>query len=115
MKIIDGLTGFCFAVISAAVFWGLLSCFSKEDERLTWKCASACISGGIAALFNMLLYIIYGKTALYPAFSLLCLYLVITAYIDWKTLYVYRINHIIFGLAGIGAVCMYDISVSSQW
>lgn len=101
-------------LISLSVFLGTVYIFSKSEKKLMEK--SYALYGSIACivLVNILLYCIYKNSESYWAFSILSVYLIVTAYIDIKTLFVFRIINFLFGLAGVILLLILNISVSSQ-
>ena len=101
-------------MISLSVFIGIIYIFSKSEKKLLKKSYALYISMAAIVLVNILLYCIYKHSVKYWVFSILSLYLIVTAYIDIKTLYVYRMINYLFGLAGMVFLVVFKIPFLSQ-
>lgn len=114
MKISDA--GICLLgiIVSLVMFWKTLHFFSKDDTRIAAK--QRAIYGWTLAIAvtNMLLFCVSVHLGIYIAFSFFNVYLMITVYIDLKTLYVYRIVNGVFFLLGIAMLVLLKVPIDQQ-
>jgi len=112
---IDQIIFIFITIISVGLFLAIIRLFSKDDIRIFSKSANLYISIVSMFLVDFMLCYIYKISAEYFVFSVLNLYLTLTAYIDNQTMNVYRLSNIIFGVLGVILLMFLPSEVGSQF
>lgn len=101
-------------IISISAFGILVKLFSNDDIRIISKSVILYSSILSMIIINLLLFYIYKVTVEYFTFSILNLYLALTAYIDKITMKVYRLSNIIFAIIGVILILCLPVQVENQ-
>lgn len=101
-------------ILSPVIFWKTLYFFSKDDERIAEKKSTLFLWIIAIAVINILLFWTSVSRGIYVAFSFFSVYLMITVYIDLKTLYVYRIVNVLFFFFGIAMLVLLKVPIDQQ-
>lgn len=111
---INVITCIIVMMISISIFLGFVKLFSKDDTRISSKSNALNLAIISIILTNLITYYAYIGSNKYFIFSVLNVYLILTGYIDSRTLFVYRLSNYIFGSIGVILLVILQVEVESQ-